>query len=163
MCAWRAAPWRWQMDGFSSRDAHAFNRNSSLQVTECVDLTDFPLVTGGFSAISSPSDPSFHFSPLVVLFELIEANSAAQPPGPFFEASQSIEQLNREVRLPCSAFRAGVCTCVPSFRMGTRICQRHESLREQRKDASRAPGHNYEYVNPPRVDGVVLPCKRPGN
>jgi hypothetical protein len=30
MCVWRAAPFLWQKDGFSSRDAHAFNRNSSI-------------------------------------------------------------------------------------------------------------------------------------
>ena len=36
MCASQAAPFLWQKDSFSCRDAHAFNRNSSWQVTACV-------------------------------------------------------------------------------------------------------------------------------
>ena len=41
MCALRAALFLWQRDSFSSRDAHGFNRNSSLQVAACVRLIDF--------------------------------------------------------------------------------------------------------------------------
>jgi len=41
MCGWRAAPFLWQKGGFSCRDAHGFNRNSSTQVAVCVWLIDF--------------------------------------------------------------------------------------------------------------------------
>ena len=43
MCAWRAAPFLWQKDSFSCRDAHAFNRNSSSQVAVRRALSVFHL------------------------------------------------------------------------------------------------------------------------
>ena len=72
MCAWRAAPFLWQKDSFSCRDAHAFNRNSSSQVALLVCASDFPLVTREFTLNSSPTFPSFHAPPLPVLFDFIE-------------------------------------------------------------------------------------------
>ena len=63
MYAWQAAPFLWQKDSFSCRDAHAFNRNSSTQVAVCVRSNDFPLVSLKFSLISSPAFPSSHKPP----------------------------------------------------------------------------------------------------
>jgi hypothetical protein len=37
MCALDAALFLWQKDGFSCRDAHAFNRLSSSQVLACIE------------------------------------------------------------------------------------------------------------------------------
>jgi hypothetical protein len=71
MCAWRAAPFLWQKDSFSCRDAHAFNRYSSSQVTASVGSSHFPLVTRGFSVRSSPVFPSFHGPPGHVRFRFV--------------------------------------------------------------------------------------------
>src|SRR5580658_2244498 len=65
-CAWRAAPFLWQKDSFSCRDAHAFNRNSSSQVAVCVGSNEFTLVSNEFSLISSPAFPSSHERPRLV-------------------------------------------------------------------------------------------------
>jgi hypothetical protein len=71
MCASGAAPFLWQKDSFSCRDAHAFNRNSSSQVTSCVDASRFRLVTGGFSVFSSLKILSFQNPPVLVLFRFV--------------------------------------------------------------------------------------------
>lgn len=41
MCVWQGALFLWQWDSFSSSDAQSFNRNSSSQITVCIDLNDF--------------------------------------------------------------------------------------------------------------------------
>jgi hypothetical protein len=48
MCALRAAQFLLQKDSFSCRDAHAFNRNSSSQVTLCVGSSVFHLFQSDF-------------------------------------------------------------------------------------------------------------------
>ena len=57
MFASRAAPFLRQKDSFSCRDAHAFNRNSSSQVTVCVAASRFStcftrIFSGVFSSYS---------------------------------------------------------------------------------------------------------------
>jgi hypothetical protein len=37
MCVWAAALFLWQKEGFSCRDAHAFNKRSSGQVTASIN------------------------------------------------------------------------------------------------------------------------------
>jgi hypothetical protein len=66
MYTWQAAPFLWQKDSFSCRDAHAFNRNSSAQVAVCVGSNHFPLVSNEFSFTSSPAFPSSHKAPSLV-------------------------------------------------------------------------------------------------
>jgi len=78
MCASQAAPFLWQKDSFSCRDAHAFNRNSSSQVAACVGASGFPLVTRGFSTISSLRLLSFHGAPMFVLFRFVTDISLAR-------------------------------------------------------------------------------------
>ena len=48
MCAWQAAQLSLQMDSFSCGDAHAFNRNSSSQVTAGVHASDFQVFASEF-------------------------------------------------------------------------------------------------------------------
>jgi hypothetical protein len=74
MCASRAAQFLLQEDSFSCRDAHAFNRNSSSQVTACVGGSPFPLVSIGFSGESSLRFPSFHEPSLLVMFRFVADN-----------------------------------------------------------------------------------------
>ena len=78
MCASRAAQFLLQMGSFSFRDAHAFNRYSSSQVTLCVCCSRFPLVSIGFSSASSLQFPSFHDSPVLVVFRFVADNSLAR-------------------------------------------------------------------------------------
>jgi hypothetical protein len=78
MCAWRAAPFLWQKDSFSCRDAHAFNRNSSSQVAVNVGPVDLPLVSLGFSPVSSPAFPSSHEALLPLRFRFVTHNSLAR-------------------------------------------------------------------------------------
>jgi hypothetical protein len=63
------APRPMQNGRFSGRDAHAFNRFSSTQVTEKFDASGFALVSGGFSPACSPYILSSHDLPLHVLFK----------------------------------------------------------------------------------------------
>jgi hypothetical protein len=72
MYAWQAAPFLWQKDSFSCRDAHAFNRNSSTQVAVCVGSNDFGLVSDEFSLTSSPAFPSSHEPPRLVLSDSLK-------------------------------------------------------------------------------------------
>ena len=78
MCALQAAQFLLQKGSFSCRDAHAFNRYSSSQVTLCVCCSSFPLVSIGFSLASSLRFPSFHDSPVPVLFRFVADNSLAR-------------------------------------------------------------------------------------
>ena len=100
MCASQAAQFLLQKDGFSCRDAHAFNRYSSSQVTLCLAATGFPLVSIGFSIASSLQFPSFHESPVLVLFRFVADNSHARHAG-FCLARLTAEHSNREARLSC--------------------------------------------------------------
>lgn len=58
-----------------------FNRNSSLQVAGCVASSRRLFVSGEFSAASSLLFPSFHASPLNVVFGFIEANESGANAG----------------------------------------------------------------------------------
>ena len=112
MCALRAAQFLLQKGSFSCRDAHAFNRNSSSQVTMCVGCSRFNLVSVGFSAPSSFLIPSFHRSPVLVLFRFVADNSS----GAFrleFSGAPRHCALDREARLS----RGGSCA-------GSRLCER---------------------------------------
>jgi hypothetical protein len=75
----QAAPFVQQMDRFSCRYAHGFNRRSTRQVVAVVGRSGFALVTGGFSYSFSPPVPSSHELPRLVLFEFIEGNSSGFP------------------------------------------------------------------------------------
>src|SRR5580704_13484078 len=71
MCASQAAPFLLQRDSFSCRNAHAFNRLSSLQVMFCVCCTRFPLVSCEFSRIVSLLFLSSHVHQVLVLLRSI--------------------------------------------------------------------------------------------
>ena len=60
MCGLRVALFLWQLDGFSCRDAHAFNRNSSVQVMVMLNLGDFHLFQANFHGALSLAFPSSH-------------------------------------------------------------------------------------------------------
>ena len=68
-----AALFLWQTVGFSCRDAHAFNRRSSAQMTAMLSPSEFPFVTERFTAPLSPVLPSFQQPPLLVVLAFIEA------------------------------------------------------------------------------------------
>jgi hypothetical protein len=72
MPALEAAPFLLQTAGFSCRDAHAFNRYSSTQMTANVESSQFSSVTFGFSSAYSPTVPSFQGPPLPVLLATID-------------------------------------------------------------------------------------------
>ncbi|MGA9061764.1 MAG: PhzF family phenazine biosynthesis protein [Terracidiphilus sp.] len=78
ICASRVAQFLWQKDSFSCRVAHAFNRNSSSQLTEYSGSSDFSFVTRGFSAKSSLNDPSFQEPPVRIRFRFVADNSRAR-------------------------------------------------------------------------------------
>ncbi len=98
MCALRAAQFLLQKDSFSCRDAHAFNRYSSSQVTLCVCCSRFPLVSIGFSLASSLRFPSFHEPPVLVLFRFVADNSLARFVWNLSDAPKCCA-LDREARL----------------------------------------------------------------
>jgi hypothetical protein len=81
MCGLRAAQFLLQKGGFSCRDAHAFNRYSSSQVTLCLTATGFTLVSIEFSIASSLEFPSFHDSPMPVVFRFVADNSQTRSDG----------------------------------------------------------------------------------
>jgi hypothetical protein len=98
MCALQAAQFLLQKGSFSCRDAHAFNRYSSSQVTLCVCCRRFPLVSIGFSLASSLRFPSFHESPVPVLFRFVADNSLARFVWNLSDAPKCCA-LDREARL----------------------------------------------------------------
>ena len=70
-----------QSDCFSCPIHMIFNRNSSLQVAGCVAPSRNLFVSSKFSAASSLLFPSFHVSPLIVVFGFIEANETGATAG----------------------------------------------------------------------------------
>jgi hypothetical protein len=59
MCGWREAPFLGQLDGFSCRNSHAFNRPLMLQVTAGLQSSYFPPFTFGYLSQLSPEIPLF--------------------------------------------------------------------------------------------------------
>jgi len=110
MCAWRAAPFLWQKDGFSCRDAHAFNRNSSSQVTLCLGSSHFRLVTRGFSVRSSPVFLYLPGEPGLVKFRFVDHISTARLLGSSLRA-KTVNTCPRN-KATCRGSRAG---CRPGY------------------------------------------------
>src|ERR1035437_5048858 len=90
-----AAPLLWQNDGFSCRDAHAFNRISSSQVTDCVRSSEFPHVSYEISVRNSPTFPSFHASPSLVLLPFIAGLQPAPLPDLHLRLHAYIDHVRR--------------------------------------------------------------------
>jgi hypothetical protein len=80
MCVFPAALFLWQKDNFSCRDAHAFNRFSSLQVSVCVNSSRFSLVSWEFTNWISLHILSSHSPPSLVRLANIEGHSPALLP-----------------------------------------------------------------------------------
>jgi hypothetical protein len=75
MCVLAGALFLWQKDNFSCRDAHAFNRISSLQVTVGVNSSEFSFVSWEFTNRNSLHIPSSHSPQYLVRLANIEGNS----------------------------------------------------------------------------------------
>ena len=81
MCAWRAALFLWQPDGFSFDDAHGFNRNSSSQVAECVWGSEFLFVSEKFTVQFRLSFPLFRIVRSSYSSEALKVIEPALPPA----------------------------------------------------------------------------------
>ena len=132
MCALQAAQFLLQKDSFSCRDAHAFNRYSSSQVTLCVCCRRFPLVSIGFSLASSLRFPSFHDSPVLVLFRFVADNSLARFVWNLSDAPQCCA-LDREGRLSHDGSCAGPQLCEQLRPFGVRPSQREDRSRRSKE------------------------------
>ena len=155
MFASRAALFLWQKDSFSCRDAHAFNRYSSSQVTACVDASDFPLVSGGFSAASFACFPSFHECAAARTLPI----RCRQFPGAFlgvFIGAPKRRALDREARLSLQRICAGCRRrerSHPPMDRGGRAGQTGAIRTRQEHASFRFPGQEH-------LDSLVPPLQR---
>ncbi len=166
MCAWQAAPFLWQRDGFSSRDAHGFNRYSSSQVTRCVRGRDFPLVSRGFSVALSLRLPSFHEAPRLVLFPFIGDKSWRES-SEYINAP--IRRLPDRERKPTQkrsreGCRSAACRCPPDWSAAGAPGNLCESIQKMGLWDSRTFGPTIQASSPaPGVEEGCLALERPKN
>jgi hypothetical protein len=128
MYALPAALFLWQKDSFSCRDAHAFNRFSSLQVPVCVISSGFSFVSYEFSGRVSLHIPSSHSPPTLVRLATIEGHSPALLP----DLPQSIQfNLTASEGLPpLDRMPDAACVNAPPAR-AARIARQATALPDQ--------------------------------
>lgn len=106
MSALQGALFLLQMDSFSCRNAHAFNRLSSRQVACCEESTGFPPLCVGLRQRSSPLFPSFQGLRLFVVFRRTETSLPVLSPvlpRNGVEESSVLAEAFTQARLPFPA------------------------------------------------------------